>query len=578
MADTVALERALINADAAGDTAAAQTLAAEIQRIRSQAAPATPEISTLTAAGRGAAQGLTFGLNDEMRGLVEAGGAAPDQPASLGALLRGGINRLTGGGESEYRAGVDRTRQELEAAQKAAPIATTAGELGGALAGGLGLVGGGLSLGARASRAGHGLGRTAVGSAADGAILGAVQGAGSAEEGKRLEGATFGGATGALIGGAAPYVVSGATNLARRAVSPFAVSQERQALANTLRREGVELSAGQTTGSKGLRYAESEIGGSTAERLMERQGEQFTAAALRRAGENANRATPEVIDRAFSRIGQNFDDLATRNWAEFDGPFVQRLQRVHNEYNSLVPPSQRAPVVENILQDIVNTHRSNNGIMTGEAYQALRSRLDRLGRAAKNDSQLSEALMGLRNALDDVTERTIARRNPNDLGEWRRARREYRNMLVVEKAVTGAGSNTAEGLISPSQLRNATVQQSRRAYARGQGDFAELARAGEALMKPMPQSGTAPRLRAQNIGAMIPAILGGSAGAGVGGPAGAALGVAAGAALPRAVGAAMMSRPAQAYLTNQALAGPMSPQTRGLLGLLFTNSAIAARD
>lgn len=536
--------------------------------------PKQSDISTATAVGRGAAQGLTLGLNDEMRGLVEAGGTAPDQPASLGALVRGGVNLLTGSGQEAYRAGTDRTRKDLAAAHEQAPIATGAGEIGGALAGGLGLAGAGLSFGANAARAGHGLGRAALGSAVDGSILGAVQGAGSAQEGERLGGAGSGALAGTLIGGAAPIAVASASNLVRRAVTPFQIGAERQALANTLRQEGVDLSAGQITGSKGLRYAESEIGGSTAENLMERQGEQFTAAALRRAGENANRATPTIMDRAFTRIGRNFDDLAARNWAEFDGPFVRDLQRVSGEYNSLVPQSQRAPVVDNILQDIINTHQANNGVMTGDAYQALRSRLDRLGRAAKNDSQLSEALFGIRNALDDVTERTIAMRNPNDLGEWRNARREYRNMLVLEKAVTGAGSDTAEGLISPSQLRNATVQQNRRSYARGHGDFAELARAGEALMKPLPQSGTAPRLRAQQLAA----VLGGSAGAGAAGPAGAALGVVASTALPRAVGAAMMSRPGQAYLTNQLLGGQASPQYRALASLLLTNSAIAARD
>ena len=42
MADTSALERALINADAAGDTEAARVLAGEISRLRS-AAPETPK-------------------------------------------------------------------------------------------------------------------------------------------------------------------------------------------------------------------------------------------------------------------------------------------------------------------------------------------------------------------------------------------------------------------------------------------------------------------------------------------------------------------------------------------------------
>ena len=45
-----------------------------------------PDIGTATAIGRGAAQGLTLGGFDELRGLVEAGGAKPDEPASLGFI------------------------------------------------------------------------------------------------------------------------------------------------------------------------------------------------------------------------------------------------------------------------------------------------------------------------------------------------------------------------------------------------------------------------------------------------------------------------------------------------------------
>lgn len=214
----------------------------------------------------------------------------------------------------------------------------------------------------------------------------------------------------------------------------------------------------------------------------------------------------------------------------------------------------------------------------GESYQHLRSQLDRAARSAKANPELSSALRGMRESIDDAMERSISMTNPADAGAWQEARRQYRNMLVLEKSATGAGENAALGLISPSQLRNATTVQNRRAYARGQGDFAELARAGEALMKPMPQSGTAPRLRAQNLGAMLPTILGGGAGAGVGGPAGAIVGAAAGAAIPRVAGALMMSRPGQAYLTNQLLPGQMSPTARAIANLLLTNTAIAARE
>src|SRR5438270_771317 len=80
-----------------------------------------------------------------------------------------------------------------------------------------------------------------------------------------------------------------------------------------------------------------------------------------------------------------------------------------------------------------------------------------------------------------------------DAAAWNEARGQWRNWKAIERASTGAGSATAEGYLSPSQLRTAVVGQGRGAYARGEGDLAELARAGEAVLRPLPQSGTAPR-------------------------------------------------------------------------------------
>ena len=161
------------------------------------------------------------------------------------------------------------------------------------------------------------------------------------------------------------------------------------------------------------------------------------------------------------------------------------------------------------------------------------------------------ALNELAAALDDAMERSIGRTNPKDLGAFSDANRQYRNLLVVEQASLGAGQNSAQGLISPSQLRNATMQkQGRRNYARGKGEFADLARAGEGLMKPLPNSGTAGRTWARNLMAGAPAIAGSIAGA----PAG-ALGMMGGGLLglaaPRVAGSILMSKPVQTYLARQ---------------------------
>jgi hypothetical protein len=284
------------------------------------------------------------------------------------------------------------------------------------------------------------------------------------------------------------------------------------------------------------------------------RNENFTAAALRRAGIDANRATPEVMDNAFTRIGNDFETIGQRNNVIADRRLGTDLTRVEREYNNVVSPSNRAPVIENTARDIGDMMAQNGGHLTGQQYNAITSRLARQARNAQADPQLREGLQGLRTAVDDAMERSMFRSgNHADLQLLRQARNQYRNMMVLEKAATGAGSGAAEGLISPSQLRNAVVQQSRRAYGRGQGDFAELARAGEALLKPLPQSGTSPRHNVTHLLQTVGAIVGGGAGA-AGGPGGAAAGALAGLAAPAVAGRALLSRPVQAYLGNQLLA------------------------
>jgi len=350
---------------------------------------------------------------------------------------------------------------------------------------------------------------------------------------------------------AAAMLAPAALSAGQRLITPFPTSPERIVQANTLAGEGVDLTAGQRTGNNSLRYMESEIGGTSAANMMERQGEQFTRAALQRAGVNAERATPEVIDDAFRRIGADFDGLAARNTLLPDAQMGQDLGNVFREYNGAVAQSQRAPVVADLIGDI--TTRASQGPIDGNFYQRTSSRLATLARSAATDPERRQALQGMRDALDDAMERSLQATNPADLGGWQQARNQYRNMLVLEKAATGAGENSAMGIISPQQLRGAVVNQGRRAYARGQGDFADLARAGEATMRPLPNSGTASRLNARSLGTGTLGLLGTAAGAGAGGPVGAVAGALAGAAIPSAVGSAILSRGGRAYLSNQLL-------------------------
>lgn len=458
-----------------------------------------------------------------------------------GPSIMGGLNNLKGGLQGRAPEEIAAENATLE---KANPVASTAGTVAGTV---LPFMGAGLIPGV-----GRALGMTGglTSRVGFGALSGAGIGAADAKaRGASNEEAAIAGGIGLGVGGALPLAARGLQKL----ITPAAASRGTTQAAQTLQREGVELTAGQRTGSKKLKYLESEVGGQAAEDITERQGRQFTAAVLRRAGINADSADPQVIDGAFTQIGQQFDDLAGRNVLRADPQFMRDVGTVLREYQQNVAQSQQANVVREVVADIVGNAQNMGGQLSGDFYKATRSRLDRLARSTM-DPELKNALRDIMGAMDQGMERTIAQANPADLGAWRTVRRQYANMLVIEKAATGAGEQAAAGIITPARLRSASIGQNRRSFARGRNEFVDLANAGVQAMTPLPNSGTASRLAARGIAAIpagVGAYLGGQQQGGAGG---AIVGGLAGAALPMGIGAAILSRPGRALLANQLLA------------------------
>jgi len=343
--------------------------------------------------------------------------------------------------------------------------------------------------------------------------------AGQATEGTKAE--PYARVLGAVAGGLAPHAAS-------RAVTPLPASAAKQRLVDVLADEGVtSLTAGQRTGNKALQYGEDMLGnapgaGQSANNIRQRGQEQFTEAAMRRAGAGPD-ATPEVLANNQARLGQQFRDLSARNDLTPDNQFITDVTAAVRQYRN-VPNSQQAQMIQGYIDDIVP--HINAGVLPGPEYQAMRSRMStQANRLRQSDPDLSEALRGFRNALDNAMERSIPPGSA-DAALWRQTRREYGAQKTIEKTASRAGEATAEGQLVPANLRNTVSAENRGAYARGEGQFSELARAGAGTMAPLPNSGTAQRLSLTNM-AMLP--------------------------VTATVGRALMSRPAQAYLGNQAM-------------------------
>jgi hypothetical protein len=343
----------------------------------------------------------------------------------------------------------------------------------------------------------------------------------------------------------------------RKTVTPHPTNEVRIKAADKLKKEGVEFTAGQKTGNTTMKYRESEVGGPAVEDLMERQAEQFTSAALKRIGETAPRATPEVMTRAYDRIRNMFDGVSSRNALVPDRQLVSELSAAVRKYRDKTSPSQQAPVVDNMVRDI--TADMQTGSIAGARYGQYITRLRETGMSGPGD--LAVALRDIRKALDEGMERSIRTNNPADLGKWRIARNNYRDLSTIED-VLATGARSEEGLINPTALAQSTLRHGgKRAFVQGKYDLAELAKAGKLILKQLPQSGTSPRLAAR-LGSLMPNILkgggvGGAIGTMIGGPVGGAIGTGIGAVGGPAISSiyrrSIMSKPIQDYLGNQLL-------------------------
>jgi len=481
-------------------------------------------------------------------GLVKGGIGLAALPGTVEQLGRTGINyvgqKITGNPETVAPQAVVPGYQQIKGAIEeniTGPLynpKTTAGEYAGTIAefapGMLFPAGAGAGLAARA-------GLNVVAPAVASETAGQLTKGTAAEPYARLAGGLAGGMLPAMAG---------------RAVSPGATNPTRQRMATVLDNEGVTLTAGDRSGREGIRYAESvaagtPFGGRRLAQIKEQQAEQFTRAALRRAGIQADRALPEVVDQNFARLGNEFDTLAAQTGMR--GPqgraAAARIQAEMRNFEREVPQALQPRIINELGTEIAQTISTQ--AVDGRQYQTWRTMIDRMARSA--DAPVQQTLYAFRNALDDAMQASA----PRALADrWRQVRRDYRNMLVIEKAVLGAGENAASGLISPVQLAQATKQlQGGRNYARGRGDYAELARAGATLLQPLPQSSTQPRLMISGIGAGI-------GGAMFGAP-GAISGQALAPAVGQAIQARMTGRPTvQAYLGNQ-IAAPIANLPQG---------------
>ena len=399
---------------------------------------------------------------------------------------------------------------------------------------------------------------TYTGAALLGAGMGAMQPVASGES--RAENVGYG-AGGGLLG-------QGVANAVGRVFKPVQseLPKTLSELAGKAETMGIPLNPAQKTGSKPLQTINAVLdnlpftaGRQDADKAVQRAA--FNRAVLSTAGENADVATPDVLNAARNRIGTQFNDLSARNNVALGNDFLTALSTVEQGTNAFTKPGVR-DAVDKALE------LASSGSISGRTYQNVRSTLGKQAKDAMNsgNSEVGQALKTIQSALDDAATNSIA---PADKAAWNEARKQWGALKAIEKAAAPTSADAVAGNVSPAKLSQAVMQGNKNSLLYGSGDqtLPDLARIGQAFIKDqVPNSGTAQRMFYQGLMTGAPGALGML----TANPLAAAGGLAAGSVTPAMVQTLMRSEAGKKYLTQGLLP---SLRDKIPLGLLQSGAA-----
>lgn len=198
-------------------------------------------------------------------------------------------------------------------------------------------------------------------------------------------------------------------------------------------------------------------------------------------GAETDRLTDDVMLDARRRLSTGFEEVYNRNSVPLTQQGVRKLAQVENAAMRRLTRDD-AEVLRNQLDDILAN--ADNGVLTGQKYQAVRTALKK----AEGPDKLGQAVKELRFALDDMAADAVG---PSDAAKLKSLRSQWANFRTVENVLkqnSGAGGDIRLSSLWP-QIRKGSTKEMR-----------ELARMGQTLLKdPIADSGTAQRTLAYNL-------------------------------------------------------------------------------
>jgi hypothetical protein len=306
------------------------------------------------------------------------------------------------------------------------------------------------------------------------APIGAAYGAGSAEQGKMLEGA-IGGAGGAAALSAAIPLVGAAASGTLNAVLPK-IEGKTAALAQRAKDFGIDLRLDQvspTRARKTIQKVSQELPFSGVDASESAQRQQFTQAVAKTIGQDAQDLSPETINKFLDDTSAKYNSILKDQMIYIGKESKEKLDKLSSEASKTLTKDLADVVDKNINELISNTTDAQS--IRGEVVSNFRSQLTQ--RIKNADPGVKKYLGDIIEAIDGMVEETL----PNKANDLKQVRREWRNFKTIEPLL----EKSTDGTINPTELLNRVkanpyIKASRSSL--GQDDLVDLARIGKQFL------------------------------------------------------------------------------------------------
>jgi hypothetical protein len=222
----------------------------------------------------------------------------------------------------------------------------------------------------------------------------------------------------------------------------------------------------------------------------------FNRSLIRMIGgdESAKALTPDVYGDALHAAGEKIGDIAGKTHIPMDESFGSALAS-HLDDVAKFHTEDVANVVNNYVRELQGKAAANGGVVDGNAFRTLNSKIGRQIRGTTN-GDLRSALGDLQSAMQDALQRNIA--SPEDMAALLDARKKYAIAKTIEPLV----AKSPTGDISPAGLMGRVTSNSlgkTTMATGGVGELGDLARVGQRFLKEPGSSNTAERSLAYGI-------------------------------------------------------------------------------